>query len=124
MSSSASESLNAARNSGRPADTIYASKTLAQFLTLLFSRPSAELVDLGPVVGANVAFIGERIGCKIHVEDLYADLDRHASEGTLEQFPEFLGQCLALPDESVDAVLCWDIFDYLTTPAASVLAAE
>jgi hypothetical protein len=107
-----------------PAETVYSSKTLAQFLTLLFSRPSAELVDLGPVVGANVAFLGERIGCKIHVEDLYADLDRHASEGTLDQFPQFLGGRFALPDASVDAVLCWDIFDYLAPAAASVLADE
>ena len=124
MNSSASESSNAARNSGRPADTIYASKTLAQFLTLLFSRPSAELVDLGPVVGANVAFIGERIGCKIHVEDLYADLDRHARQDALDRFPEFLERRLALLDGSVDAVLCWDIFDYLAPAAARVLAGE
>jgi SAM-dependent methyltransferase len=116
--------LNPAQLNGRSADTVYASKTLAQFLTLLFSRPSAEVVDLGPVVGTNVAFIGERIGCKIHVEDLYADLDHHASEGTLEQLPEFLGRRLALPDESVDAVLCWDVFDYLASPAARVLADE
>ncbi len=124
MTSSASESLRAGEPGARSAEIVYSSKTLAQFLTLLFSRPSAELVDLGPVVGANVAFIGERIGCKIHVEDLYADLERHASEGTLEQLPEFLGERLALPDQSVDAVLCWDIFDYLTPPAASVLAGE
>ena len=108
----------------RPAETVYASKTLAQFLTLLFSRSSAELVDLGPVVGANVAFLGERIGCKIYVADLYADLDRYASEGTLEQLPEFLGRRFALPDASVDAVLCWDVFDYLAPAAASVLVGE
>ena len=108
----------------RPAETVYASKTLAQFLTLLFSRPSAELIDLGPVVGANVAFLGERIGCKIHVEDLYADLDRHAREDALDRFPEFLERRLPLLDASVDAVLCWDIFDYLAPPAAGVLAGE
>ena len=124
MTSSASESLRAVQEGARSAEIVYSSKTLAQFLTLLFSRPSAELVDLGPVVGANVAFIGERIGCKFHVEDLYADLDRHASEGTIEQFPEFLGQRFALLRESVDAVLCWDIFDYLSPSAASVLAGE
>ena len=124
MSSSASESLHAPQNGGGPADTVYASKTLAQFLTLLFSRPSAELVDLGPVVGANVAFIGERIGCKIHVEDLYADLDRHARQDALDRFPQFLEQRLAVGDGSVDAVLCWDIFDYLVPAAASVLAGE
>ena len=108
----------------RWAETVYASKTLAQFLTLLFSRPSAELVDLGPVVGSNIAFLGERIGCKIHVEDLYADLDRHARQDVLDRFPQFLERRLALLDGSVDAVLCWDIFDYLVPAAASVLAGE
>jgi hypothetical protein len=124
VNSFASESLNAGQPGERPAETVYSSKTLAQFLTLLFSRPSAELVDLGPAVGANIAFIGERIGCKIHVEDLYADLEHHAREDALDRFPEFLEGRLALLDTSVDAVLCWDIFDYLAPAAAHVLASE
>ena len=116
--------MNAGHQSGRSAETVHSSKTLAQFLTLLFSRSSAELVDLGPVVGANITFLGERIGCKIHVEDLYADLDRHAGQDALDRFPEFLERRLALLDQSVDAVLCWDIFDYLAPAAAHVLAGE
>jgi Methyltransferase domain len=111
----------AAAGAGEP---VHSSKTLAQFLSLVFARPAAELVDLGPVIGANIAFLGERIGCKIHVEDLYTDLDRHAQKGTLDQFGEFMGDRLALRDGSVDAVLCWDIFDYLAPPAASVLASK
>jgi hypothetical protein len=105
-------------------ETVHSSTTLAAFLTLLFARSSAELVDLGPVIGANVAFLGERIGCKIHVEDLYADLDRHAADGALERFPEFLERRLAMADASVDAVLGWDIFDYLAPASAQVLAGE
>ena len=106
-------------------ETVAASKTLAHFLTLVFSRPAAELVDLGPVIGSNIAFLGDRIGCKIHVEDLYADLDRHARHGELDQLPEFLGRRFAaLRDGSADAILCWDVFDYLAPPAAGVLAGE
>jgi SAM-dependent methyltransferase len=100
------------------------STTLAKFLSLVFARPAAELVDLGPVIGANVAFLGERIGCKIHVEDLYADLDRHARDDALDRFAAFLERRFPLPDATVDAVLCWDVFDYLTPPAATVLARE
>lgn len=106
------------------AETASSSTTLAQFLSLVFSQPAAELVDLGPVIGSNITFLGERIGCKIHVEDLYADLDRHARQGALDRFPEFLQRRFALRDESVDAVLCWDIFDYLAPAAATVLAGE
>lgn len=100
------------------------SATLAQFLSLLFARASAELIDLGPAVGANIAFLGERIGCKIHVVDLYADLDHHARHDALAQFPDCVEQRFALPDESVDAVLCWDVFDFLDPPAAGVLARQ
>jgi hypothetical protein len=92
-------------------------------LSVVFSRPMAEVLDLGPAIGSNIAFMGERIGCKIHVKDLYADLEHHALEDALERFPEFLAARLRDHDaESVDAVLCWDIFDYLAPPAASVLA--
>ena len=39
------------------------------------------LLDLGPVIGANVSFFGEQLGCKILVEDLYADIDRQRQHG-------------------------------------------
>ena len=83
----------------------------------------AEVVDLGPAIGSNIAFLGERIDCRIHVKDLYADLERHARDEALEQFPEFLARSFRdYKVESIDAVLCWDIFDYLAPPAADVLA--
>ena len=89
----------------------------------MFSRPMAEVLDLGPAIGSNITFLGERIGCKIHVKDLYADLERHAQEDALARFPEFLEACFRdYVAESIDAVLCWDIFDYLAPPAADVLA--
>ena len=62
------------------AETMYVSKTLARFLDLLFARPAAEVVDLGPVIGSNITFLGERVGCKIHVEDLFSDIDRHVQK--------------------------------------------
>ena len=106
------------------AETVYACKTLARFLDLLFARPAAEVVDLGPVIGSNITFLGERVGCKIHVEDLYADVDRHVQHDKLDQLPEFLSGRLAMPASSIDAVLGWDIFDYLAPMAATALAGE
>jgi SAM-dependent methyltransferase len=105
-------------------ETVYASKTLASCLSLLFSRPAAEVMDLGPVVGSNVAFLGDRVGCKIHVEDLYADIDRHIKHDKLDQLPRFLSGRFPLPDASIDAVLGWDIFDYIDPLAARALAEE
>jgi hypothetical protein len=106
------------------AETTYASKTLARFLDLLFARPAAEVVDLGPVIGSNITFLGERVGCKIHVEDLFSDIDRHVQNDKLDQLPEFLGGRFSVPASSIDAVLGWDIFDYLAPMAATALAGE
>src|SRR5207237_8232131 len=72
------------------ADPVFATKALRKFLTCVTSRESPVLIDLGPVVGSNVAFLGEQLGCKIFVEDSFADLDRHVREGKLEFFAEFL----------------------------------
>lgn len=107
-----------------PSEDVYSSKTLGKFLSFVFSRPGAELIDLGPVIGSNISFMGERVGCKIHVEDLYADLDRHEREGAFDRLAEFLATRFSLGDESVDAVLCWDVFDYLGPDGGSVLAGE
>ena len=52
-------------------------EALRKFLASLTLRDSPVLMDLGPVVGPNVTFFGERLGCKIILEDLFADLDRH-----------------------------------------------
>lgn len=102
---------------------VVASRVLAGFLSLVFLRPAAEVVDLGPAIGSNITFLGERIGCRIHVKDLYADLERHAQQDALDRFPEFLGGRFAgYGDESIDAVLCWDLFDYLVPVAARALA--
>ncbi len=100
------------------------SPALAKFLEAISPRPTAELLDLGPGIGPNIAFFGERIRCKIHVEDLYADLDRHVQRGALDRFPKFLTTRLPRPDQSIDGALCWDLFDYLDAAAATVLAGE
>jgi hypothetical protein len=96
-----------------PAGEIVASRALAGFLSLVLSWPKAEMLDLGPAIGANIAFLGQRIGCKIHVKDLYADLGE--AERVDARFAEY-------DAESIDAVLCWDVFDYLAPVAAEPLA--
>lgn len=101
---------------------VFPTKALRKFLGTLTARESPVLMDLGPVVGSNVTFFGERLGCKIIVEDLFADLDRHSRTGT-GPFAEFLNGRLAHSPASVDGILCWNFFDYLEPAAAQVLAA-
>ena len=80
------------------------------------------LLDLGPVVGSNVSFFGEQLGCKIFVEDIFADLDRHVRDGKLDELPAFLEKRFPQADGEVDGILCWDIIDYLDRAAAQALA--
>jgi len=103
---------------------VFATKALRKFLTCLTSRESPVLVDLGPVVGGNVSFFGEQLGCKIFVEDIFADLDRHVRGGKLEALPAFLKMRFPQTEGSVDGILCWDLIDYLDRPAAQQLAAQ
>jgi len=105
-------------------EPIFATKALRKFLTTLTSRESPVLLDLGPVVGSNVSFFGEQLGCKIFVEDIFADLDRHVRDAKLDGLPEFLKTRFPQADGSVDGILCWDIIDYMDRRAAQELANE
>src|SRR5882757_7654419 len=71
---------------------VFATKALHKFLQTLTSREMPVLLDLGPVVGSNVSYFGEQLGCKIFVEDIFADLERHVKDGTLDQLPAFLNK--------------------------------
>jgi methyltransferase family protein len=108
-------------------EPVVPSKALPKFISAL-SHQSGDsplvLVDLGPVVGPNVAFFGEQLGCKLFIEDLAEDFDRHTRAGTRAQLPEALAKRLPHADGSVNGVLCWDIIDFLERPAANVLTRE
>jgi hypothetical protein len=105
-------------------DPVFATKVLHKFLQTLTARELPILLDLGPVVGSNVSFFGEQLGCKIFVEDIFADLDRHVREDKLDQLPEFLRKRFPQAEGEVDGILCWDLIDYLDRPAAQALATQ
>ncbi len=104
------------------AEAAYPSKALPKFLSCLRSTDHPLLLDLGPVVGSNVTFFGEHLGCRIRVEDIAADIDRHVKAGTVDQLAGFFAARFTQATGTVDGVLCWDILDYLDRPAAQVLA--
>jgi cyclopropane fatty-acyl-phospholipid synthase-like methyltransferase len=103
-------------------DPVFATRALRKFLTTLTSQEAPTLLDLGPVVGSNVSFFGEQLGCKILVEDVYSDLDRHVRDDRLEELPAFLTRRFRQADASVDGILCWDVIDYMDKAAAQALA--
>ena len=103
---------------------ILPTKVLAKFVSSLSARTQPVLLDLGPVVGANVSFFGEQLGCKIIVEDLSKDIDRHVREGKLDELPAALSKRFSQESGSIDGILCWDVFDYLDKASAKKLAEQ
>ena len=103
---------------------MHPTKVLARFIAGLSARSQPVLLDLGPVVGTNVSFFGEELGCKIIVEDLSKDIDRHVRDGIFDQFPAFLAKRFAQEPGSIDGILCWDLFDYLDKPSAKALGEQ
>jgi hypothetical protein len=113
-----------AADAGSADSPVHPTKALAKFVSSLSSRPAPRLLDLGPVVGTNVTFFGEQLGCKILVEDIFKDIDRHVREGKLPELPAFFARRFPQDADSVDGILCWDVFDYLDKAAAAPLAQQ
>ena len=109
---------------GSAEEPVVPSKAFPKFLTVISNQISPVLIDLGPVIGANVAYFGERLGCKLFIEDLFADYDRHARAGTLDALPAAMESRFRHEDASVDGVLCWDFFDFLDKKTAQALARQ
>jgi SAM-dependent methyltransferase len=99
-------------------------KALARFLTTFTNRSSPTLLDLGAVVGSNISFFGERLGCKIYVEDLFSDVERLAREERSDTLSGFFRTRLTHASESIDGILAWDLFDFLDRVAAEALSEE
>jgi hypothetical protein len=105
-------------------ETVTTSKVFARFMTTQTPRPSPVLLDLGPVVGANISFFGERLACKIYVEDLFAEIEALQRRGAADTMATALVDRLHHGDDSVDGILCWDLFDFLDRPTGLALAAR
>jgi hypothetical protein len=105
-------------------ERVASSKGLPKFLSALTTQPSPMLLDFGPVIGTNVEYFGDRLGCKLFIEDLLGDIDRHVRADTLDQLPSAFEQRFRHGDASVDGIVCWDVFDFLDKAAATALARQ
>lgn len=122
--SSAQPGLNGAAAVPAAAEKSISTKAFSRFLAALKYRDAPVLLDLGPVVGSNINYFGERLGCKFFIEDVYANLEKFARENRTRELAEFFKSRFPQPDDSFDGILCWDIFDYLDKASAQVLAHE
>ena len=118
----AAESATSDMSVTNVAESAYATKALHKFLAGLHATENPLLLDLGPVVGSNVTFFGEQLGCRIRVEDIAHDIDKHVKANTIDQLPEFFAKRFTQEPGTVDGILCWDTLDFLDRPAAQALA--
>ena len=102
---------------GLSADTFRTTHVLPDFVTEVGARTAPVVIDLGPAIGSNVAFLGQEFACKLFIEDLLA---RRANGSSGSGPPLRLRQ----PDGSVDGILCWDVLDHLAPAARPLLVAE
>ena len=113
-----------AKAAPKGSEPVISSKALQKFIGALSHNQAPVLIDFGPVIGTNVAFFGEHLGCKLYIEDLASEVDRHIRAHTRDELPATLAKRFTMADASVDGVLCWDIFDFLEPAAAKALAHE
>ncbi len=107
-------------------DTIFSTRGLGRFVQYLEKLRSPTVIDLGPGVGSSVAFFGERLGCKLIVEDLFTELDNSVdqTEPESDRLTSVMRERLDYKADSIDGVLCWDVFDYLDKLSAESLAQQ
>jgi hypothetical protein len=116
------------------------SNGLKEFLWQLEGIGHGHLLDLGPARQTTITFFIER-GFKVYTEDLMAtwqyfldediqkakkmkpgdDLSGMTPEGRARRFLE---TTMLYPDETFDAILMWDILDYLDNDLMTKLAAR
>lgn len=119
-------------------DGVFSTRALSKFVAAIKARDAPVVVDLGPVVGPNVTFFGDRLGCKLHVVDILSEVetwwpdpepddaaDEPPSEEVAVEFERRrAARALTHPSDFADGILCWDVFDYLDDEGAAVLARE
>ena len=105
-------------------EPVVASKAFPKFVATLSQKEAPVLLDLGPVIGSNVGFCGERLGCKLFIEDVIADVDRQLRGTVPGPLAASMATRFSHPDASIDGILCWDLFDFLDKPTAIALAGQ
>ena len=101
------------------------SQSLKALLDSLLGESRHAVLDLGPPIAANIKLLSE-LGCRVRIADLHRSLSAESLES---RQPEAMGALLErlLPlaaGEHFDALLAWDVFDYLRPDQVSSLMAR
>ena len=83
------------------------------------------MLDLGPPLAGNIQFLSA-LSCRVRIADLHRSL---SAESVESRRPEAMGAPLErllplAPDERFDALLAWDVFDYMRPDQVAALMAR
>ena len=83
------------------------------------------MLDLGPPLAGNIEFLSA-LSCRVRIADLHRSLAAESIENRqAEAMDATLERLLPLaPDERFDALLAWDVFDYMRPDQVSSLMAR
>jgi hypothetical protein len=109
----------------RAASQGHSSQALRALLDSLRHEGRHTVLDLGPSLASNIEFL-TALSCRVRIADLHRSL---CAETVESRAPETIGATLArllplAPDECFDAVLAWDVFDYMRADQVSWLMAR
>jgi hypothetical protein len=101
------------------------SESLKALLDSLQPEARHAVLDLGPPLAGNIQFLSA-LSCRVRIADLHRSLSAESLES---RQPEAMGalfeRLLPLaPDERFDALLAWDVLDYLRPDQVSSLMAR
>jgi hypothetical protein len=90
-------------------------------------RPTSRraVLDLGPALGSNVEFLSA-LRCRVRIVDLHRSVIGESIERREPKpFEALLERLLPLaPEEAFDALLAWDVFNYLRRDQVAALMAR
>ena len=109
----------------RAAQPGHRSQALKALLDSLRPESRSTVLDLGPPLAGNIAFLSA-LSCRVRIADLHRSLCAESIEDRqAEAMDATLGRLLPMaPDERFDAMLAWDVFDYMRPDQVSSLMAR
>jgi SAM-dependent methyltransferase len=95
----------------------YTSKGLQIFFEELERQFHSNILDVGPICGANINFLAQRVS-KLYVCDLFLHLQRALDSG---KQPSTILKHLDYSPGSFDAILLWELMDHCSNDEAGKL---
>lgn len=92
----------------------------AALIARLRAADRCVVLDLGAAQAGTIALLNE-FRCRLDIADLGASLERLAAEHDPDELDTLIESLLPRPREPADAVLCWDLLNYLPRPALGIL---